>query len=154
MLSPLAKNLFHRAISESSMAFPYGLVKADSKAEAQVGPGQPVPRGCASPGVPRGLRCWGPAARPEKHRTAEQTRKETPFPLTLPLCTAEQTGPGSGSSLPKSASDGAEPGLKFTTLDCQYSHCSLTPLPRVCAQVGCWPGAASGLPSGLVSRRA
>ncbi|KAM5298036.1 liver carboxylesterase 1 [Glossophaga mutica] len=35
VLSPLAKNLFHRAISESGVALCCGLVKADSKAEAQ-----------------------------------------------------------------------------------------------------------------------
>ena len=37
VLSPLAKNLFHRAISESGVALIPGLVKKDSKAEAKVG---------------------------------------------------------------------------------------------------------------------
>uniref|UniRef100_A0A9L0JEE7 Carboxylic ester hydrolase n=1 Tax=Equus asinus TaxID=9793 RepID=A0A9L0JEE7_EQUAS len=35
VLSPLAKNLFHRAISESGVAFTAGLVQKDSKAAAQ-----------------------------------------------------------------------------------------------------------------------
>ncbi|XP_058383825.1 liver carboxylesterase-like isoform X2 [Diceros bicornis minor] len=35
VLSPLAKNLFHRAISESGVVFTSGLVKKDSKATAQ-----------------------------------------------------------------------------------------------------------------------
>ncbi|XP_055284609.1 liver carboxylesterase-like, partial [Moschus berezovskii] len=35
VLSPLAKNLFHRAISESGVALLPGLVKKDSKAEAE-----------------------------------------------------------------------------------------------------------------------
>ena len=36
VLSPLAKNLFHWAISESGVALIPGLVKKDSKAEAKV----------------------------------------------------------------------------------------------------------------------
>ncbi|XP_058383685.1 liver carboxylesterase-like [Diceros bicornis minor] len=35
VLSPLAKDLFHRAISESGVAFTFGLVQKDSKAAAQ-----------------------------------------------------------------------------------------------------------------------
>ena len=37
VLSPLAKNLFHRAISESGVALTSALVKKDSKAAAEVG---------------------------------------------------------------------------------------------------------------------
>ena len=37
VLSPLAKNLFHRAISESGVALTSAMVKKDSKAAAKVG---------------------------------------------------------------------------------------------------------------------
>ncbi|KAF5927187.1 hypothetical protein HPG69_019113, partial [Diceros bicornis minor] len=42
VLSPLAKNLFHRAISESGVVFTSGLVKKDSKATAQSHPFLPT----------------------------------------------------------------------------------------------------------------
>ncbi|XP_046507767.1 liver carboxylesterase-like isoform X3 [Equus quagga] len=42
VLSPLAKNLFHRAISESGVAFTAGLVQKDSKAAAQSHPFLPA----------------------------------------------------------------------------------------------------------------
>ena len=37
VLSPLARNLFHRAISESGVALTSALVKRDSKVAAEVG---------------------------------------------------------------------------------------------------------------------
>ena len=125
VLSPLAKNLFHRAISESGVALTSALVKKDSKAAAQVGLTLVCPHTFRS----ALLELSGPFRRvqsgwhPQKIievRSGWTGGTRTHLTPT-PSSTTEQTGAESWSTRasPRSVSDEGRAGLRLMTLVCQ-----------------------------------
>lgn len=88
VLSPLAKNLFHRAISESGVALTAALVKKDMKDTAQVGLtlGQRHTLGSALLESSGAFLAMGSSGHPQgitEARAVEWKGKETPQPASL-----------------------------------------------------------------------
>ena len=143
VLSPLAKNLFHRAISESGVALTSALVKKDSKAAAAVG----LTRVCPHTFRSALLELSGPFLRvqsgwhPQKIVEGSSgwtwgTRTHVTPPPSSPT---EQTGAESWST-------GASPSQWVMRAELDSGswlwsaspvHFPLHMVPKVC-QLGCW----------------